>query len=60
MYLWPGMIKISKLTAVSLFEFKSIYLLFEDNTESEAQSIDDIIKHDGEIGIERPNYKGGE
>lgn len=54
MYFWSGMKKISSRTAPDLFRRNQlVYLLYEDNTESEVIDEDEIIKHCGEFGIEK-------
>lgn len=63
-YLWLGMKKISYGYALELFErgtkdSDNVYLLYEDNTENLAESIDDIKCHyenGGEFGIELKDY----
>lgn len=58
-YLWLGMGEISYKLALELFNMQEIYLLYEDNTESLAESIDDIKEHHengGEFGIELKVY----
>ena len=63
-YLWLGMKKISYDYALELFErgtkdSDNVYLLYEDNTENLAESIDDIKCHyenGGEFGIELKDY----
>lgn len=58
-YLWLGMGEISYKLALELFNMQEIYLLYEDNTESLAESIDDIKEHHengGKLGIELNKY----
>ena len=58
-YLWLGMEEISYELAVKLFNMQEVYLLYEDNTESLAENIDDIENHyknGGKFGIELKVY----
>lgn len=56
-YTWEGMQKISYEKAREMFlEDGGIYLLYDDNTEGEADTIEEIDAHNeygGEFGIER-------
>ena len=51
MYNWPGMRKVTQCTAISLYGKKPVFLLYDDNTESEATSLEEIANHFGEYGI---------
>ena len=56
MYKWKGLKKIDYRNALELFSNKAVYLLYEDNTESQANNIDEIKEHynnGGEFGIEK-------
>lgn len=55
-YKWNGMVPLNEKAALSLFEESPIYLLYQDNTESLADSIMDIKTHaekEGIFGIEK-------
>lgn len=56
-YLWDGMHRISKATALKYrSQGYQVYLLYTDNTENAAESIDDILNHarkGGIFGIEK-------
>lgn len=53
-YNWHGMKKLTKEQAGSRFMAgQSVYLLYDDNSESLARNIVDIVEHDGEFGIEK-------
>ena len=48
--------EVSYKEALELFEEKEVYLLYEDNTEAQAEEQKDIIKHynnGGRFGIEK-------
>lgn len=52
-YLWEGMIEISYQDALK--SNKTVYLLYSDNTEAEANNNEEIIRHynnGGKFGIE--------
>lgn len=53
-YTWKGMLPLDKCSALQLFEENccSIYLLYEDDTESLAIIKENILNHDGIFGIE--------
>lgn len=55
-YSYEGMKKVTYEEAISRFnENLNIYLLFDDNTESLVESIDEILDHEknsGEFGYE--------
>ena len=57
MYTWNGMKKISFREAKERFnDDKLVFLLYNDGTEAEAVSMDDMVKHlnnYGEFGVER-------
>ena len=58
-YLWLGMQEVSRDFAILYFKNNAIYKLYEDNTESLAESIDDIKCHyenGGKFGIELNKY----
>lgn len=58
-YKWLGMREVSKDFAILYFKDNAIYKLYEDNTESLAESIDDIKCHyenGGKFGIELNKY----
>ena len=57
MYKWPGMQKITQCQAFKLFGKKTIYLLYDDDTECEASSLEEIANHQGEYGYEKENLK---
>lgn len=50
-YTWPGMKKLSKQQAVELFDTSWIFLLYNDESETEAKTIEDVKQHKGEYGI---------
>lgn len=56
-YLWDGMLQISKVAALKYrSQGYQVYLLYTDNTESAAESINDILTHaqkGGLFGIEK-------
>ena len=57
-YKWLGMKEVSRDFAIAYFKDNAIYKLYEDNTESLAESIDDIKCHyenGGKFGIELNN-----
>jgi len=52
-YNWEGMKEISYQDALT--SNKTVYLLYQDNTEAEAESLEDITRHynnGGKFGIE--------
>jgi len=54
-YLWLGMQEISYDVAVQFINTKMVYLLYEDNTEGLAYTLEDINKHynnGGKFGVE--------
>lgn len=57
MYKWNGMIKISYAEALQEYNNnKEVYLLYEDNTEALALSLEEIKNHNthnGEFGYEK-------
>ena len=56
MYKWNGMIKISYAEALQEYNNKEVYLLYEDDTEALALSLEDIKDHNthnGEFGYEK-------
>lgn len=58
-YKWLGMKEVSYDFAIIYFKDNAIYKLYEDNTESLAESIDDIKCHyenGGRFGIELNEY----
>lgn len=58
-YKWLGMREVSYDFAIMYFKDNAIYKLYEDNTESLAESIDDIKCHyenGGKFGIELNKY----
>lgn len=58
MYMWNGMTKISKKEAIKRFhEQKNVFLLYPDDTEAEANKLEELLVHDEEFGYE--NNKGG-
>ena len=56
-YNWDGMEKITFAEAKERIDAnKSVFLLYDDDTEAEADSIDDLIRHNkyfGEFGYEK-------
>lgn len=53
-YDWDGMTQIPLVEAGSRFIFgKSVYLLYDDNSESLAESFQDIKDHCGKFGYEK-------
>lgn len=58
-YKWLGMKEISYEMALNLIDKQEVYLLYEDNTESLAENLDDIKCHyenGGLFGIELKDY----
>lgn len=56
-YTWDGMLPLSTEKAVELFnDNQSVYLLYEDNTESLADSVEDIEQHRGMCGVEAEQW----
>ena len=61
-YEWPGMIAVPPDVAKKLYKFGigfTIYKLFSDNTEAEAESLSDMEKHEksgGMFGIEKKEW----
>lgn len=52
-YKWDGMIPINKEHAIECWNNGySVMLLYGDDTESYADSMEDIMKHDGIFGVE--------
>lgn len=55
-YKWVGMKEINLNDACKLFGKKNIYKLYEDNTESDSESTEDMFRHvadGGKLGIEK-------
>lgn len=53
-YYYEKMLPLTKDTAIQLFhDGVTIFTLYEDNTESMIDCMDDIVNHDGLFGIER-------
>lgn len=58
-YYWLGMKEVSYDFTIIYFKNNAIYKLYEDNTESLAESIDDIKRHyenGGKFGIELKKF----
>lgn len=56
MYKWNGMKKISYTEALQEYNNKEVYLLYEDDTEALALSLEEIKNHNthnGEYGYEK-------
>ena len=58
-YTYNGMLPISQETALTLFDNKSftIYKLYEDGTEGEAETRDEILNFSGMFGIESVDWE---
>lgn len=59
-YKWVGMEEINLEDACKLFGKQNIYKLYEDNTESDSESTEDMFRHvadGGKLGIEKTNKK---
>lgn len=55
-YKWVGMKEINLDDACKLFGKQNIYKLYEDNTESDSESTEDMLRHvadGGKLGIEK-------
>lgn len=55
-YNWAGMLPLTKKRANQLFESCAIYLLYSDNSEVLAQTLEELNHHDGLFGIEIPSW----
>lgn len=58
-YKWLGMKEVSKDFAIIYFKDNAIYMLYENNTESQADSVEEIEEHyknGGKFGIELNEY----
>lgn len=58
-YKWLGMEEVPYEVALNIADETGVYLLYEDNTESLAENIDDIKEHykyGGKFGIEINNF----
>lgn len=58
-YKWLGMKEVSKDFAIIYFKDNAIYMLYEDNTESQVDSVEEIEEHyknGGKFGIELNEY----
>jgi hypothetical protein len=54
MYMWSGMKKINRQSAIDRVRRNQlVYLLYDDNTESEVIEENEILSHSGEFGIEK-------
>ena len=51
-YEWEGMQKIGYKEALDRFveEDKTVFLLYDDGTEAEAENVEEIVKHYGYCG----------
>lgn len=59
-YKWVGMEEINLEDACKLFGKQNIYKLYEDNTESDSESTEDMFRHvadGGKLGIEKTDKK---
>lgn len=58
-YLWDGMIPISLTEAIELWKegSRTVYLLYPDDTEGMAESLEEIESHGYMFGIEKGDIK---
>lgn len=56
-YDYKNMLPLSKKKALELFDKAPIFLLYEDNTEGEAQSEEEIRQFSGMLGIESEHWR---
>jgi hypothetical protein len=57
-YTYENMLPLHQQTALDLFDAdQTVYLLYPDNTEAMALDREEIEKHDGLFGIEKPDWE---
>ena len=56
-YIWEGMLPLTQEKAMELFEYDmTIYLLYNDNSETMVEDMKQITVHDGIFGVEKRDW----
>lgn len=56
-YTYGGMLPLNTQAALSLFEYCDVYLLYEDDTDGAAMSVEEISNFDGIFGVEKDDWE---